>query len=248
MTVGVYTNSRATQTVSLLLCVLLAAVMITGCERQETPDEGQEPPPVPAQEGIAEPDAPDTEAEEDEQADAVDEQGEDTGEETGNMTVIEMHTSKGTITARLFDEKAPITAGNFLLLVEDGFYDGLTFHRVEPGFVIQGGDPEGTGAGGPGFSIPLEVSPDVKHERGTLSMARTPFDLDSGGSQFFICLDRETARHLDQQYSAFGEVIEGMDVVDRIEKGDIIEKAEVVSESPHADEARAAARAARVPD
>ncbi|MEA3401694.1 MAG: peptidylprolyl isomerase [Armatimonadota bacterium] len=161
--------------------------------------------------------------------------------------MVTIETEKGTIKAKLYDEKAPITAGNFILLAEKGFYDGLTFHRVEPGFVIQGGDPNGDGTGGPGFSIPLETSPELRHHRGTLSMARS-MDPDSAGSQFFVCLAREAAKHLDDEYAAFGKVTEGMDVVDQIQVGDQITKVTVTSESPHAKKAREAAREARVPD
>ena len=118
----------------------------------------------------------------------------------------------------LYPEIAPITVENFIKLVEDGFYDGLIFHRVIPGFMIQGGCPEGTGMGGPGYTIKGEfaangVNNPLKHERGVLSMARA-MDPDSAGSQFFIM--HETSPHLDGQYAAFGKVFEGMDVVDRI--------------------------------
>ena len=137
--------------------------------------------------------------------------------------------------------------------MEDGFYDGLTFHRVEPGFVIQGGDPEGTGGGGPGFAIPLETSPDLKHARGVLSMARTTAP-DTAGSQFFICLsDNASVKNLDARpgspgYAAFGQVLDGMDAVDAITVGDTIEQVTILSESPDADAARAAAKQARIPD
>ncbi|MCD6359509.1 MAG: peptidylprolyl isomerase [Armatimonadetes bacterium] len=161
-------------------------------------------------------------------------------------TVVKIATDKGDIVCRIFDEKAPITAGNFLLLVDKGFYDGLTFHRVDPGFVIQGGDPEGNGLGGPGFSIPLEVSEDLKHDRGVLSMARAT-NPDSAGSQFFICLgDAQRVGFLDMQYAVFGKVIEGMDVVDRIAIGDRMTKVSIESESPYADAARAKAEKARI--
>lgn len=113
---------------------------------------------------------------------------------------------------------APNTVANFISLVEDGFYDGLTFHRVIPGFMIQGGDPEGNGRGGPGYTIKGEFTENgfenhLKHERGVISMARTG-DPDSAGSQFFIMVDE--AAHLDGYYAAFGKVIEGMETVDAI--------------------------------
>lgn len=120
---------------------------------------------------------------------------------------------------QLDDEQAPITVENFVELVQDGFYDGLTFHRIEPGFVIQGGDPQGNGTGGPGHTIKGEfkangVNNTISHERGVISMARAQ-DYDSAGSQFFITLD--DAAFLDGQYAAFGTVDEeSMEVVDAI--------------------------------
>lgn len=118
----------------------------------------------------------------------------------------------------LYPEIAPETVANFVKLVEDGFYDGLIFHRVIPGFMIQGGCPNGTGMGGPGHTIKGEFAMngfknDLKHERGVLSMARA-MDPNSAGSQFFIMV--EDAPHLDGQYAAFGKVVEGMEVVDEI--------------------------------
>jgi len=124
----------------------------------------------------------------------------------------------GVIKAELYPDKAPNTVNNFIALVKSGFYDGLIFHRVIKGFMIQGGCPEGTGMGGPGYSIKGEFSQndcpnDLKHTEGVLSMARA-MDPDSGGSQFFIM--HKDAPHLDGSYAAFGKVTEGMDVVDRI--------------------------------
>ena len=118
----------------------------------------------------------------------------------------------------LYPEIAPQSVGNFAALANSGFYDGLIFHRVIPGFMIQGGDPKGTGMGGPGYSIKGEfaqngVKNDLVHDRGVLSMARA-MDPDSAGSQFFIMVEK--APHLDGQYAAFGKVIEGMDVADAI--------------------------------
>ena len=123
-----------------------------------------------------------------------------------------------TIRLELYPDKAPITVENFLKLVKSGFYDGLCFHRIIPGFMIQGGDPKGNGCGGPGWSIKGEfrsngVPNDLKHVRGVISMARA-MDPDSAGSQFFIM--HADAPHLDGEYAAFGSVIEGMDEVDRI--------------------------------
>ncbi|NLL31391.1 MAG: peptidylprolyl isomerase [Clostridiales bacterium] len=124
----------------------------------------------------------------------------------------------GVIKAELYPEVAPNTVKNFISLINKGFYDGIIFHRVIPGFMIQGGCPQGTGMGGPGYSIKGEFSRngfknDLKHTRGVLSMARTMIP-DSAGSQFFIMV--EDAPHLDGQYAAFGKVIEGIEVADKI--------------------------------
>lgn len=126
----------------------------------------------------------------------------------------------GIVKAELYPEVAPITVENFVKLIKEGFYDGLIFHRVIPGFMIQGGDPEGSGMGGPGYSIKGEfasngVENDLKHDRGVLSMARSMMP-NSAGSQFFIMVEK--APHLDGDYAAFGQVTEGMDVVDAIVK------------------------------
>ena len=120
--------------------------------------------------------------------------------------------------AELYPEIAPTSVNNFVNLVQKGFYDGLIFHRVIAGFMIQGGDPQGTGVGGPGYSIKGEFSyngfaNDLKHTKGVLSMART-MEPNSAGSQFFIM--HETSPHLDGQYAAFGKVVEGEDIIDKI--------------------------------
>ena len=133
------------------------------------------------------------------------------------MVVIEMENVK-TIEIELYPEIAPISCENFEKLVKQGFYDGLTFHRVIPGFMIQGGCPKGNGTGGPGWQIKGEfaangVRNDLKHTRGVLSMARSMMP-NSAGSQFFIM--HEDAPHLDGQYAAFGKVVSGMDAVDEI--------------------------------
>ena len=133
------------------------------------------------------------------------------------IVTIEMEDG-GVIRAELYPDVAPKTVENFVSLVQKGFYDGVIFHRVIPGFMIQGGDPTGTGMGGPGHTIPGEFTAngfknDLKHTRGVLSMART-MDPNSAGSQFFIM--HMDAPHLDGQYAAFGKVIEGIEVVDSI--------------------------------
>lgn len=164
--------------------------------------------------------------------------------ETAN-SLIKLSTTKGDILVETFDKEAPITAGNFLHLVKKGFYDGIVLHRVVPGFVVQGGDPTGTGTGGPGWAIPLEVKPTLKHERGYLSMARTP-DPDSAGSQFFICLETEAVAGLDMQYAVFGKVVFGMDVVDELVVGDKLLKVTLEKAGPDAEAAEKASLAVRI--
>lgn len=155
-------------------------------------------------------------------------------EET-TMTQAIFKTSKGDITVELFTDKAPITTKNFIELIESKFYDGIIFHRVEPGFVIQVGDDltktlpidhPSIGTGGSKKTIPLEVSPELKHSSiGVLSMART-MDPNSASSQFFITLDKTP--HLDMQYAVFGNVTKGLDVVKKIKVGDKIISAELI--------------------
>ena len=135
-----------------------------------------------------------------------------------NPVVTITMTNGDVMKAELYPEIAPNTVNNFISLVQKGFYDGLIFHRVISGFMIQGGDPQGTGMGGPGYSIKGEfamngVRNDLKHTRGVLSMARSMMP-NSAGSQFFIM--HANAPHLDGQYEAFGKVVEGLDVVDKI--------------------------------
>ena len=137
------------------------------------------------------------------------------------MKYVTIEMDKGTIKAELYTEKAPITTTNFIGLANSKFYDGLTFHRVEPGFVVQGGDPKGDGTGGSGKSIMLEVRPSWKHVKGALAMARTN-DPNSATSQFYIAL--EDIPFLDGQYAVFGKVISGMDVVEQIKVGDKMNK------------------------
>mgnify|MGYP002571564141 CR=1 FL=1 len=137
--------------------------------------------------------------------------------EKNPIVTIEMNNGD-IMKAELYPEIAPNTVNNFISLVNKGFYDGVIFHRVIRGFMIQGGDPQGTGVGGPGYSIKGEFSGngfanDLKHTPGVLSMARTMMP-DSAGSQFFIM--HETSPHLDGQYAAFGKVIEGVDIIDKI--------------------------------
>ena len=149
------------------------------------------------------------------------------------IVTIEMENG-GVIKAELFPEIAPNTVNNFISLIQEGFYDGVIFHRVIPGFMIQGGDPQGTGMGGPGYCIRGEFSSngfknDLKHTRGVLSMARTMIP-DTAGSQFFIM--HQDAPHLDRQYAAFGKVIEGIEVVDEIARA----PRNMMNDKPKADQ------------
>ena len=145
------------------------------------------------------------------------------------MKTAEITTAKGVMKVEFFEEDAPNTVDNFVKLSKEGFYDGLTFHRVIPNFVIQGGCPYGTGAGGPGYTIDCELDGDNQyHDRGVLSMAHA--GRNTGGSQFFICHSRDNTAHLDRNHTVFGKVIEGLDVVDDIRQGDKIEKITISEE------------------
>jgi cyclophilin family peptidyl-prolyl cis-trans isomerase len=152
---------------------------------------------------------------------------------TGQYATIQ--TEHGNIVIELYPKLAPQSVENFDKLVKKGFYDGLTFHRVEPGFVAQGGDPDGTGAGGPGYDIPGELSQSEKHLRGTVATARKGDEVNpqrrSSGSQFYICL--EPAPFLDTKYTIFGGVVSGMEVVDKIRRGDQIKKITLSDEPPN---------------
>ena len=128
-----------------------------------------------------------------------------------------------------YEKDAPKTVENFINLSKKGFYDGLTFHRVIPNFVIQGGCPIGNGTGGPGYKIDCELTGDNQyHDRGVLSMAHA--GRNTGGSQFFICHNRDNTRHLDRNHTCFGKVVEGLEVIDQIRQGDKIEKIVIIEE------------------
>lgn len=128
-----------------------------------------------------------------------------------------------------YEQDAPGTVANFCKLAESGFYDGLTFHRVIPNFVIQGGCPKGDGTGGPGYTISCETSGGHQyHDRGVLSMAHA--GPNTGGSQFFICHNRENTSHLDGVHTCFGRVYDGLEVIDDIRPGDVIEKIVIVND------------------
>jgi peptidyl-prolyl cis-trans isomerase B (cyclophilin B) len=145
------------------------------------------------------------------------------------MSKAEIQTDKGVMKIEFFEKDAPNTVQNFIDLANKGFYDGLTFHRVIPDFVIQGGCPDGTGAGGPGYSIDCELDGDNQyHDRGVLSMAHA--GRNTGGSQFFICHSRTNTSHLDRNHTVFGKVYEGVEVVDDIRQGDVMNKVVIVEE------------------
>lgn len=146
------------------------------------------------------------------------------------MKIAEIHTAKGLLKAELYEKETPITVNNFVTLANKGFYDGLNFHRVIPGFVVQGGCPEGTGRGGPGYRIPCETKAERQfHDRGVLSMAHA--GPNTGGSQFFIVLSRASTAHLDRQHTCFGKVFEGLEFLDSIRAGDKIEKVVIVDQA-----------------
>ena len=139
------------------------------------------------------------------------------------MKTAEIVTAKGTMKVEFFENDAPLAVKNFCDLAQKGFYDGLTFHRVIPNFVIQGGCPNGTGAGGPGYTIKCELDGENQyHDRGVLSMAHA--GRNTGGSQFFVCHSRTNTAHLDRNHTCFGKVVEGLDIIDAIRGGDKIDK------------------------
>ncbi len=145
------------------------------------------------------------------------------------MSKAIIKTEKGDMTVEFYDKDAPNTVANFLKLAKSGYYDGVTFHRVISDFVIQGGDPTGTGAGGPGYSIDCELDGENQyHDRGVLSMAHA--GRNTGGSQFFICHSRTNTAHLDRNHTCFGKVVENVDVVDAIRQGDKINSIEIIEE------------------
>lgn len=142
------------------------------------------------------------------------------------MTKAKMTTEKGVMSIEFYDKDAPGTVANFVKLAKEGFYDGLTFHRVIPDFVIQGGCPNGSGTGGPGYKIDCETSGGNQyHDRGVLSMAHA--GKNTGGSQFFVCHSRNNTSHLDGVHTCFGKVVDGLEVIDAIRAGDVIEKVEI---------------------
>ncbi len=148
--------------------------------------------------------------------------------EKGKTYEAVIHTTKGDITCSLNTEKAPLSVTNFIQLAKGGFYNGLTFHRVVPGFVIQGGDPQGTGTGGPGYTVAAEIG--LPHEKGALAWARLPDQANpkkkSSGSQFYITLEK--VPYLDGEYTVFGRVTSGIEVTEKIRAGDKINSIDII--------------------
>ena len=143
------------------------------------------------------------------------------------MSQVKISTGKGDMIVELYDNETPITTNNFKKLISEGFYNGLNFHRVLPNFVIQGGCPNGTGSGGPGYNIPCEVTAEKQyHDKGVLSMAHA--GRNTGGSQFFICHSRQGTQHLDRNHTCFGKVIDGLDVIDMIQQVDKINEISIL--------------------
>jgi peptidyl-prolyl cis-trans isomerase B (cyclophilin B) len=147
-----------------------------------------------------------------------------------------INTAKGAMTVELYEDDAPVTVANFIKLSNQGYYNGLAFHRVIPSFVIQGGCPYSVdindprvGTGGPGYSINCELDGDKQyHDRGVLSMAHS--GRNTGGSQFFICHNRQNTKHLDRNHTCFGIVTDGIEIVDAIRSGDVIKSIEIIGE------------------
>jgi peptidyl-prolyl cis-trans isomerase B (cyclophilin B) len=139
-------------------------------------------------------------------------------------------TNKGQMHVEFYGKDAPNTVANFVKLAQEGFYNGLIWHRVIPNFVIQGGCPKGDGTGGPGYTIDCELNGENQyHDRGVLSMAHA--GRNTGGSQFFICHNRDNTKHLDRNHTVFGRVTDGLDVLDQIRQGDSIESIEIIEEA-----------------
>ena len=144
------------------------------------------------------------------------------------MKKAKIHTTRGVLTVDFFEKDTLNTVANFIKLSETGFYNGIKFHRVIPGFMAQAGCPNGIGNGGPGYSIKCELDGgNQHHDKGVLSMAHR--GKDTGGSQFFICHNRSNTQHLDRVHTAFGKVSEGLEIIEQIKQGDLIEKIEIVA-------------------
>jgi peptidyl-prolyl cis-trans isomerase B (cyclophilin B) len=148
--------------------------------------------------------------------------------EEGKTYLAVIHTSKGDVTCELNPKEAPLSVTNFIQLAQGGFYNGLVFHRVVPNFVVQGGDPEGTGRGGPGYTVPAEIK--LPHTQGALAWARLSDNMNpkkrSSGSQFYITLEK--IPYLDGEYTVFGQTQSGFEIIKKIEQGDVIKSIDIV--------------------
>ena len=205
-------------TIIALVLLLTLGTLAFGCDRPGTTKASDEEQTDTTEEesGTEENESDGTEVEEEEEAEVPAEYT------PGDGPRVVMETSQGNILIELFPDVAPTTVEKITGLIKERFYDGLTFHRYVPGFVVQGGDPDGNGTGGPGFTIPAEFN-ERPHIRGALAMARSA-DPDSAGSQFYFVLDRAQAAQLDGQYTVFGQIIEGIDVMDKLRQGDVMNK------------------------
>ncbi len=205
---------------TLYLLMALTIVIMAGCAGQQQNNAGQQADRAPADNN--KPAVEDNKAKSAENKDYAATPKGDKKADVKKVAVIE--TKKGKIVFELYFADAPNTAANFEKLANKGFYNGLTFHRVEPGFVIQGGDPDGNGSGGPGYTIQEELNA-RKHEKGAVGMATQGTNSNTGGSQFYITLEAQPS--LDGGYTVFGQVIEGLGVVQKIEIGDVMTKVTV---------------------
>lgn len=210
-----YSSKGAIMKRFMLSLVLVAFVVIVGCKSKETAPESTDVGGEKSMGGAK-----------------VWEEPKQAAVDAGKKYIAVIRTSKGEIECELFPKDAPLSVTNFKYLADNGFYKGLAFHRVVPGFVIQGGDPTGTGAGGPGYTMPAEINPAHKHVKGALAWARTGDEVNperrSSGSQFYITL--APTPFLDNGYTVFGQTVKGLDVVDKIQAGDKIESVEVKME------------------
>jgi len=221
----------------ILLPLFIGVFFLAGCaqvsyDMPEQPNEQEENiyPPVA--------EAPDKESDEQDSAESSDNESPDDDiknkdenkDENMENKIAVIKTPKGEIRIEFYHSETPLTVKNFISLSQQGFYNNLTFHRVEPGFVVQGGDPKGDGTGGPGYTVPAEINPNLKHAKGAVAMARLPDQINperaSSGSQFYIALAALPA--LDGSYTVFGQVIQGMEVVEKIQIGDKIESIEII--------------------
>jgi len=205
-------NAKLIGFIAILITLLVAGCVQQG--EQQTMEENTQQTQQQQQQEQTQPTPQDTSAQ---QAEAT-----TPAEDTGSKNrIVVLETTKGTIKFELYEKRAPITTTNFIKLVSSGFYDGLKFHRVEPNFVVQGGDPLGTGMGGSDETIKLEIHPELRHVKGALGMARSA-DRDSASSQFYFTL--EDSHFLDDNYAVFGQVTVGMDVISSLVIGDVMTK------------------------